>query len=266
MSATPLEATELRPPDPRERRTPLARAIAAQARTELVLLLRSGESLLATLGIPLGILVVFALLGEVVPTGGRATVDFLVPGVLAISVMATGLVSLAIATAFERKYGVLKLLGGSPLPRWGILAGKSLAVGVVIVAQTGAVLAVATVGLGWSPTAAIVPAVAAMLVGTVAFCALGLLLAGTLRAEATLALSNTLFLVLLVVSGLVFDAAELPGPVAAVGAVTPSGALGEALRVALGAPGSLAAVPLLILAAWAAVLGALTARTFRYEP
>ena len=101
-----------------DRRTPLVAATLAQASLELKLLLRSGESLLATLGIPLGILVFFSVV-DVLPTGEADPADFLVPGVLAISVMATGLVAVAIQTAFERKYGVLKRLGGTPLPRGG---------------------------------------------------------------------------------------------------------------------------------------------------
>lgn len=250
---------------PELRRTPLLRAILAQARMELVLLLRSGESLLATLGIPLGILVFFALV-DVLPHGGRPSVDFLVPGVLAVSVMSTGLVSLAISTAFDRKYGVLKLLGGSPLPRWGLLAGKGLAVLAVLALQTAAVLGVAALGLGWDGGGAVLAVATVLVLGAVTFSGLGLLMAGTLRAEATLALSNGLFLALMVVSGLIFDAASLPLPLEELGGVLPSGALGDALRAALGDPARLAPRPLLILAVWGVGAVALAARSFRWEP
>lgn len=256
----------LRPPSAEERRTPLGRAVLAQTRMEVILLLRSGESLLATLGIPLGILVFFSLIDDVLPTGGQDAVDFLVPGVLAISVMSTGLVSLAIATAFERKYGVLKLLGGSPLPPWGVLAGKALAVVSVIVVQTVVIIAIATVGLGWDPRGGAAAVVLALALGAVAFSALGLLLAGTLRAEATLALANGLYLVLLLISGLMFDASELPGPLARAGLLLPSGALGEALRAALDTPARVAVGALVTVGAWGAAAGALAARTFRFEP
>lgn len=256
----------LRPPSPEQRRTPLARAVLAQTRMELTLLLRSGESLLATLGIPLGILVFFSLIDDVLPTGEGTAVDFLVPGVLAISVMSTGLVSLSIATAFERKYGVLKLVGGSPLPRWGVLAGKALAVVSVIVVQTVVIIAIATAGLGWDPRGGAAAVVLALALGAVAFSALGLLLAGTLRAEATLALANGLYLILLLISGLMFDASELPGPLARAGLLLPSGALGEALRAALATPARIAAGALATVAVWGAVAAAAAARTFRFEP
>jgi ABC-2 type transport system permease protein len=263
VTGAPLVAP---PPPAAARRTPLTRAVLAQARLELVLLLRSGESLLATLGIPLGILVFFSLVDDVLPTGGRDAVEFLVPGVLAISVMATGLVSLAISTAFERKYGVLKLLGGSPLPAWGILAGKGLAVGAVLAVQAALVVGVAAVGLGWDPRGGVLLVVLGLVLGTVAFSAVGLLMAGTLRAEGTLALANGLFLVLLLLSGLVFDADELPGVLASVGRVLPSGALGEVLRSALDVPAGIAGGPLAVLAGWAVAASALAARWFRFEP
>lgn len=253
------------PPLPAARRTPLLRAVLAHARMELVLLLRSGESLLVTLGIPLGVLVFFSLV-DILPTRDGPAVEFLVPGVLAISVMSTGLVSLGIATAFERKYGVLKLLGGSPLPRWALLAGKSLAVVAVVVAQTVLILVVAVSGLGWQAGGGAATALVALAVGAFTFSSIGLLLAGTLRAEATLAVANTLFLALLLVSGLAFDLDVLPTPLATLARALPSGALGEALRAALGADGGSAVGPLLVVAGWGLATTALAARRFRWEP
>ncbi|MDQ3932140.1 MAG: ABC transporter permease [Actinomycetota bacterium] len=250
----------------RNLRPPLLGAVAAQTRLELALLLRSGESLLVTLGIPLGFLVFFSLVDDVLPTGGRPAVDFLVPGVLAVSVISTGLVSLAIQTAFERKYGVLKLLGGSPLPRWGLLVSKALAVLGVLMVQTGLVVVVARSGLNWRQQGGIAPLLVALALGALCFSAIGLLMAGTLRAEGTLALANGLFLLLLLISGLVFDSAALPGPLASLGQALPSGALGTALRAALEGSGRFAAGPLAVLMAWGAGAVALAAHSFRWEP
>jgi ABC-2 type transport system permease protein len=131
-----------------DRRLPVVRALAAQTQMELRLLMRSGESLLVTLGIPLGVLVFFSLV-EVVPTGDVAAVDFLVPGVLAIATTATGLVAVAIQTAFERKYGVLKRLGGTPLPRSAFLAAKGFAVAGLLAMQTVLTVTVAVAVVGW---------------------------------------------------------------------------------------------------------------------
>jgi ABC-2 type transport system permease protein len=247
-----------------DRRTPLTRAVLAQAVMELRLLVRSGESLLVTLGIPLGILGFFSVV-DVLPTGDERPVDFLVPGVLAISVAATGLVAVSIQTAFERKYGVLKRLGGTPLPRWGFLVAKGLAVAAILAVQTALVVGLALGLLGWEPAGGALLAPLLVLLGAVSFTALGLLLAGTLRAEATLALSNALFLVLLVVSGVTFDPATLPDALAAIGQVLPVGALGEALRTAFAGEGA-AVGPVLVVAGWGAAAVVLAARTFRWEP
>jgi ABC-2 type transport system permease protein len=202
---------------------------------------------------------------DVLPTGDERPVDFLVPGVLAISVAATGLVAVSIQTAFERKYGVLKRLGGTPLPRWGFLVAKGLAVAAILAVQTALVVGLALGLLGWEPAGGALLAPLLVLLGAVSFTALGLLLAGTLRAEATLALSNALFLVLLVVSGVTFDPATLPDALAAIGQVLPVGALGEALRTAFAGEGA-AVGPVLVVAGWGAAAVVLAARTFRWEP
>jgi ABC-2 type transport system permease protein len=248
---------------PPVRHVPLARAVWAQTRMELALLVRSAESLLVTFGIPLGLLVFFSAV-EVLPTGDRDGVDFLVPGVLAISTAATGMVAVAIQTAFERKYGVLKRLGGTPLPRWGFLAAKGASVALLLLVQTAAVLGIAAGALGWRPDGGLAAALLLVVVGAWAHTAIGLLLAGTLRAEATLALANALFLVLLVISGVSFDPDVLPDGLAALGAMLPLGALGDGLRAAF--DGGPVAPALGLLVGWAGVVTALAARVFRWEP
>jgi ABC-2 type transport system permease protein len=246
------------------RPTPYTRAILAQARMEAKLLVRSAESLVVTLGIPLGVLVFFSSV-DVLPTGDARAVEFLVPGVLAISVAATGLVAVAIQTAFERKYGVLKRLGGTPLPRWGFLAAKGLAVAAILTVQSVLVVGIAALFLEWRPSGGALVLPVGVVLGAVTFTAIGLLLAGSLRAEGTLAVSNALFLVLLLVSGVAFDAAALPPAVAVVGQALPVGALGEVLRV--GAAGEGFAVGALgALAGWGIAAILVAARTFRWEP
>lgn len=255
---------EVAGPDSVDRTTPRLRAVRAQAAMELRLLLRSSESLLVTFGIPLGVLVFFSVV-DVLPTGQDDPVTFLVPGVLAISVVATGIVAIGIQTAFERKYAVLKRLGGTPLGRGGYLVAKALAVAALLVVQTVLVVLVAVIGLGWRPVGGLVLATALVVLGAVMSTALGLLLAGTLRAEATIAVTNALFLVLLVISGVMVPVDALPVPLAAIGPLSPMGALGQSLSIALAGDG-LAIAPALALLAWAVAAIALGARTFRWEP
>ncbi|HKJ56623.1 MAG TPA: ABC transporter permease [Nitriliruptoraceae bacterium] len=243
---------------------PRHRAVRAQAGLELRLLLRNPESLLVTLGIPLGVLVFFSVV-DILPVGDDP-VAFLVPGVLVISSMGTGLVAVAIQTAFERKYGVLKRIGATPLTHTGYLMAKGLAVVAMVAFQVVAILAVAVLFLGWRTNGMVVVAVLGTLLGGFVFAAIGLWMAGSLKAEMTLALSNTLFLVLVLVSGLAFDPASLPGPVAAFAGLLPSGALGDVLRSALAVPGSVDVVGIVVVFAWGVVATVAAAATFSWEP
>lgn len=240
---------------------PAAARVAAQARAEVLAVLRNGEQLLLTLVLPVLLLVVVGR--TTLLDLGPDRLDVVVPGVMAVAVMSTSLTSQAIATAFDRRAGVLRLLATTPLGRGGLLAGKVVAVATVELGQL-VVLGGVGAALGWRPVGGVAWALAALVLGTAAFGALGLLLAGTLRAEAVLATANLLW-VLLLVGGAVLVPAELtPGPLADLAPLLPSGALGGALRAALtGGPAPVAA--LVVLAVWAAALSWATARTFRWS-
>lgn len=242
---------------------PLAVQVRAQARMEARLMLRNGEQLLLAVVVPLLVLVGGLYAAERVDLGiAGEPIDALTPGVLALAVMSTAFTSVAIATGFERRYGVIKRLGASPLPRHGLLLGKVAALLLVEVLQVVLVCTVA-VALGWRPEISVPGAVAAWVLGTAAFGALGLFLAGVLRAEATLALANLVYLLLMVAGGVVVPASQY-GPASALVQVLPSGALGEAMRAAL-ERGTADWTSLAVLAGWALVGSALTARTFRWE-
>jgi ABC-2 type transport system permease protein len=226
--------------------------------------LRRGESVLLTLGIPVLLLVFFSLV-DVLPTGTSDPVDFLGPGVLALAVMSTAMVGVAIATAFERQYGVLKRLGTTPLGRPRLLAAKILAVLAVELVQL-AVLVPVGLALGWRPPAAgVAAAVPAMVLATAAFAGIGLAMAGVWRAELVLAAANGIYLLLLLVSGMVLPLAELPGPLRAVARLLPSAALAEVLHGLLTAATGVPARAWVVLALWALAAPAVAARTFRWE-
>jgi ABC-2 type transport system permease protein len=234
--------------------------LLAQLRLELALLARNGESLLLTLGIPV-LLLVFFVNVDVLPLDGDP-IDFLAPGVLALAVLSTALVNLAIGVGFEREYGVLKRLGATPLGRPRLLAAKTLAVLVVEGVQLAVLWPLALV-FGWDPDPEM-SIVAALVLGTVACAGLGLCLAGSLKALVTLAAANGLYLVLLLLSGMVIPLEELPGPVRAVARGLPSGALTEVVRGAVSdaaTPGRAWAV----LVAWAVGAPLLATRLFRWE-
>jgi ABC-2 type transport system permease protein len=232
--------------------------LARQTVMELRLSLRRGESLLLTLIIPLVLLAFFTA----VKVDGRG-VQFLVPGVLALAVMSTAFTGQAIATGFERSYGVLARLGTTPLTRPLLLTAKTL--GVVAVEVVQAVLLVALgYALGWHPHGDPAVALLFLVLGTAAFSGLGLLMAGTLRAEATLAAANGVYLVLLLLGGVVFPLSTLPAGVRAVADQLPTAALSRGLRTAFGS-GTVEVHDLVVLAIWAVVGVAVAARTFRWQ-
>lgn len=243
--------------------------LRAQAAFEARLLLRNGENLLATMIIPVGLLVFFSLV-RVLPSGGQAPAAFLAPGVLALSVVAAGVVSLGISTGFERSYLVLKRLGATPLRRAELVAAKVLAVLGVQALQAVAITAAGLL-LGWRPDvgpASLALAVTAWLLGTAACCGLGLALAGRLPALATLAITNGLFIVLLLCSGIIFPLDVLPAPLRVGAQLLPAAPLAELLRAALG-PEPLAAgavlMPLAVLTTWAVAAPWVAARVFHWE-
>ncbi|HEX2850705.1 MAG TPA: ABC transporter permease [Acidimicrobiales bacterium] len=238
-------------------------ALAAQARAEVIMTLRRGESALLALGIPVLLLAFFSVV-DVLPTGSDDPVRFLFPGILALAVMSTAMVSLAIATGFERQYGVLKRLGATPLGRPRLLGAKTLSILGIEVVQF-VVLLVEALLLGFRfGDARFLPAIAAMLLATIAFAGIGMLLAGTLPALTTLAAANGLYIVLLLLSGMLVPIAKLPGAVAGVAKALPSGALSEALHDSL----SGLAVPAhawIVLVVWAVVAPVIASRLFRWE-
>jgi ABC-2 type transport system permease protein len=228
-------------------------------RIELILTLRRGESLLITVVVPVVLLVFFGAVASNPP-------DFLVPGLLALAVMSTSMVSLGIATAYERYYGALKRLLGSPLSRTSLVAAKTLSVLLIEIVQVVVLAGIAHLMFGWSPTGQVPYAILALMLGSAAFAGLGLLMAGSLRAEATLAIANGLYLVFLLMGGFILPLERLPGPIGAIAHALPAAALTDATRAALSDASTQEALgPLALLAAWAvATLGAAVV-TFRAE-
>jgi ABC-2 type transport system permease protein len=244
------------------------RPFLAQVEAETFMTLRRGETLLLTVGIPLAFLIFFST-SHVVSTGPGPAVSFFVPGILALAVMSTAMVSLGIATGFERGYGVLKRLGTTPLGSSRLLGAKVTTIFFVEVVQA-AVLVPVGYGLGWQPGhghagAAAADALAAAVLATVAFGGIGLLLAGLLRAEVNLAAANGLYLVLLLLGGMVVPLGKLPGALADVARALPGGALSAALHATLGSGTPVPVEAWVTLGAWAVGASVLAALTFRWE-
>lgn len=242
------------------------RALRSQTRTELLLTVRRGDAVLLNLAIPLGLLIFFSLVDVLPkPVGVRHPVDFLAPGILALAVMSTAMVSLGIATGFERQYGVLKRLGTTPLGRPRLMAAKIISIVVIEALQVGVIIGVA-LGLGWHAGGSLWPAAPAILLGTVAFAGVGLLMAGALKAEVTLAAANGLYLILLLLGGMVIPLSKLPAGLRDFARGLPAGALSDALNGSLAAHShGVPASAWIVLAVWATVAPAVAAWLFRWE-
>lgn len=245
-------------PDPRP--NAVSRMLLAQFSLEAKLLLRNGEQLLLTMFIPITLLIGLTLL----PLGsfGPHRAAVFVPAIMALAVISTAFTGQAIAVAFDRRYGALKRLGATPLPVWGIITGKALAVIFTVFLQS-VVLGAIGFALGWRPgVAALALGAGVIALGTAGFASLGLLLGGTLRAEIVLALANLLWFVFAGLGALTLETGMIPTAVKWVARVTPSGALTEALSQAMSL--SVDWFGLAVLVVWG-VLAALAARRwFRF--
>ncbi|HAM24158.1 MAG TPA: ABC transporter [Actinobacteria bacterium] len=263
-----LESSAVLPPAPGAVST--RRLLVVQALYEVRVLLRNGEQALLTVVIPL-----LALVGltrtSVVTLEGTTTqadrISTVVPGIIALALLSSAFTAQAISVAFDRRYGVLLHAGTTPLGRFGLIAGKTLAVTALAVAQVAVVSAVA-LALGWRPTGGLTGALAIFilaLLAVTAFSGLALLMAGTLRAEATLAAANLVFLLLLIGGGTVLASTQVPEAARVVVNLLPTAALGTGLRAVL-RDGT--QVPLhcwLVLVTWATVAVGAALRWFRWD-
>jgi ABC-2 type transport system permease protein len=239
------------------------RMLAAQSGVELRLSLRGGEQVLLTLLIPAVLLVGLTLI-TLVPLP-EPRVGAVTPGVLALAVMSTAFTSQAITLGFDRRYGVIRRLAATALPRWLLVAGRLVAVLGMVVIQI-VVLSAIAFALDWRPAVAGLGwALLLVLLGCAAFGALGILVGGTLRAEITLAVANLVWLILLLVGGIMVPASEMPAPLATLASLLPSGAMAEGLRTALSTGHPPTAGQVLVLVAWALVGAAAAVRLVRWR-
>lgn len=246
---------------------PASRMVAAQAAAETRSVLRNGEQLGLTLIIPLLLLGGFGAASLVSLGTGIRRIDWVTPGIMALAVMSTAFTSQAIATGFERRYGVLKRLGATPLSRGQLVTAKTATVIAIELLQAMLILLVASL-MGWRPDAslpAIVVVPLLLLLGTAAFSGLGLAMAGTLRAEATLAAANLVYVVLLGLGGVVFPLTKFPAGVRHVLELLPTGALSTGLRSVLAYHVAFPVGNFVTLVVWAVLAISLAARVFRWE-
>ena len=241
---------------------PFTTRVLAATRAESLAYLRRGESVLITILVPVIVLLFISWKGDEL-MGETPDPDRVVPSVLALALIASAFVSLAITVGFDRKYGVLRRLGVTPLGHRGLMCAKILATLGLVLLQTVVVLGTARVALGWHFSGDPLALGLFVLVGTVAFGALGLLLAGAFSAELTLALANAIFVVLALFGGVIALESPAASTAGKIAAMLPSAALGEGLRAAC--TGAFDGQALGVLAAWGVGASILGARSFRWD-
>ncbi|GAA2144421.1 ABC transporter permease [Arthrobacter humicola] len=242
---------------------PLLRRIMLQGRYETITMLRNGEQLILAIILPL-LAMVGLTVTPLLDGLGSSRINVAVPGILALCAMSTAFTGQGIATGFDRRYGVLRFLSTTPLGRTGLIAGKILAVLAVLFLQVLIVSAVALV-LGWQPNpAGWLPGMLILVLGAACFTALGLLVAGTVRPEATLAITNLLWILLGALGGIVIPSERLPALSQAVVHFLPSGSLGQALRDAF-LYGSVNVAAVFVLLLWTAIAGGAAIRWFKWN-
>lgn len=240
----------------------LPRRVWQQGKYETVTMLRNGEQLTLMIVLPLLALIGLALT-PVLDGLGPSRIDVAAPGVLALCTMSVGFTGQGIATGFDRRYAVLRFLSTTPLGRGGLIAGKVLAVLVVLAVQIVVIGGVA-LALGWRPgLVGVLLGVPLLALGAAAFTALGLLIAGTARPEATLAVTNLAWILLGVLGGIVMPAQRIPALAPVVGFL-PSGALGDAVRSAF-LQGTLNVPAAIVLVLWTGLAGVAAIRWFRWS-
>ncbi|HEY0000742.1 MAG TPA: ABC transporter permease [Actinoplanes sp.] len=242
-------------------RAPMRSVLRSQIRMELTLTVRRGEAVVLAMGVPLLVLL-GAGLTEATNVPGGDRLAFVVPGVLALTVLSTAFTGQAITTGYERSYGVLKRLGASPLTRPGLLFAKTTAILGLIVLQL-LVLALVGIAVGWRPHPdQLLAAAGVTVLATAAYSGLALLLASVLRPETTTAAATLIYVLMLAAGGIMFAAPDLG---TAGWFVLPLAAHAEALRDTLSRDTPVPGAIWLSLSLWAGSCVTAAARAFKWE-
>ncbi len=202
----------------------------ALIKADLRVAARDAEQLLLTLGIPVVLLVFFGTI-DVFESQRQDFVDFLTPGIIALALISSAFVRQAISLGFDVSFGAIRRFGVTPL-RVGEFLSAKLMTTVVLFGVQLMVLGVVAILLGWRPTVSplVVPVI---VLGLIAFVGLAFVLTGVVNGLTALAAANALYIVMLLLSGLVFELDRLPDFLVAVVKLLPSTALAQLLRATL---------------------------------
>jgi ABC-2 type transport system permease protein len=248
----------------RSRRVGWARASWRQYRLERRMFWRNPSAAFFNFLLPLLFLGLFGA----VFSGSDADLQVIVPGIAGMSVMSTTFSALAMNLTYLRESGVLKRIHGTPLPTSSYLAGifgnavTNTAIQIAIVTTVGATI----FGLDWPPEP--LALVVFVLLGVTCFAAMGVALSHAIpNFDSAPAYVNAVFLPMIFISGVFYDADDAPRFLRDVAEVLPLKHLIDGLSGAMVTGEGLAghAVALLVLAIWTAGATTLAIRGFSWE-
>jgi ABC-2 type transport system permease protein len=237
-----------------------------QIHYDLRALRRNRQASFSILLLPVVLLVIAVNVGD----RSQSAPEDLVPGLIAFAVMSASFMTLVADLVGQREAGVLKRRLASPVPPWVLIAGRTLASVVAALAAAVLVLVVARNAYDVAiPSAALPGVVVTVVLGSAALSALAYTLASAIDAVgSTQPVVALLVLPLLVISGVLVPATDLPSALAMVARVFPLEHIAHGLRRAFdsGSPSGVDATDALVLAGWAAAGLALALHRFDWTP
>jgi ABC-2 type transport system permease protein len=199
---------------------------------------------------------------------GARYIDWLIPGLLGMNIMGTGMWSIGYAVVFARTRKILKRLAATPMARRDYLLSQMLARLVFLVVEAGGLLGFAALAFSVPIRGSVVTLSVVLLAGAFSFGGLGLLVASRARTiEAASGWMNFAMLPMWVVSGVFFSSAHFPAPTQPFIHALPLTALNDALRAVMldGASAGRVGHELAILSAWAVACFAAALKMFRWK-
>jgi ABC-2 type transport system permease protein len=199
--------------------------------------------------------------------GGRY-IDFLVPGLLGMNLMGSGIWGLGFAIVDARKKRLLKRLIATPMQRWQYLASFALSRLTLLFIEVGLLLGFAVLVFGVPVRGSLPLLILICLLSSLSFASLGLLIASRAQTmEGASGLMNLAMLPMWIFSGVFFSASRFPQAIQPLIQALPLTAVINALRanVLRGAGLQAVASELGIILAWMVVSFALALKLFRWR-
>ncbi len=202
-----------------------------------------------------------------VNTTTLGAIDFLVPGILAMSLMQLGLFGTTLPIVSLRERKILRRLGATPLPRWALLTSQVLLRLTITLFQTALILGIGYYAFGVhianpAQTAGII------VLGSLMFISLGYFLASIAKTQdAASGITQAVNFPMLFLSGIFFPLSDLPDFLNWIVRIIPLTYLADAMRQMMinSTPSFPITTDLAVIAGWTVVCGILAARLFSWE-